>query len=595
MAENTLQIVWEDNPDTPLKASNISKIVQSYKEDDLLFIDTNDSKLKLRANSKISMKVKNTSAFFDFNRSFATNDSSDYFYPVQHDNLSFRREGPREDNLYSLAIESNTSNLLINSNFSSGLNSWTTSTSGSSVINTEDSKESLFGSCVKMVTDSFPHPISMSQNKLISIQQNFSVSFYYKSDKPMKFQLMGNPNLANKWLRDIDWITQEYYFDLPSTSGVWKRYEIKNIPSMSGLIFIEEVKLLFYSDSISCTSYIANVQLEYNDYCSSYTSTSRNNPVFLLRKDSIRIDQGMIDLEMRVNSFNTERNYILYTETADRPAMKLYFDVEEKKLVFSVLNLSSNLPEITDPEVNYVKCEYQFDVNTFTALINKWIRVLISWDFTLATKEMRIYIYNDISTSQFEFIPSATDFTTCTDSDITRLSFGGTYSSADNMLFEGLIKNLKFNLFSKSAQKINYDLARGIYPEENDYKLYEVANKNVVINDISSFNPLSTHYIWLCIDLDNHQDANIIVNTSSLSPYNYYHHFSKVIGCFNTDTEANIISNSLVDMTIVGSKHTQLKIENTMPTDIGKNGEIRILNTINIKKTIIYLDNVGWA
>ena len=611
----TLQIVWEDNPDTPLKASNISKIIQSYKEDDMLFIDAHDSKLKLRANSKVSMKIKNTSAFFDFNKSFVTHDSNDYFYPVQTENLSFRIESPTQSELYSLAIESNTQNMLTNSNFSSSLTNWAIDLgdvgfgSGSSDISVEASGEDLFGNCAKITTDEVPHIVSMSQNKTIdySTISTFSVSFYYNSDKDLKFKLVGknSSDSSNLWWRDktfseTKWIIQEFDFQLVSTSGSWVRYELKNIPTITGTgANIDKVELLFVADSRSTAAKISNVQLEANSYCSSYTASSRNDAIFSLRKDSIRMSQGVLDFEVCVNSFNSDRNYIMHVETADRPAMKLYFDQVNPlapKLVFSVLNLSSTLPETgigqDAAEVNYVKCEYLFDTDTFKSLVGKWIRILVSWDFTLSTREMRLYINNGTTVSKFEFIPSATNFTVCTDALVVRLSIGGIYTlSTSKMLLEGIIKNLKLNLFSKSSQKIIYDLARAVYPEENNYKLYEVENKNIVINDISTLDHSLSYYIWLVLDENNFQDALIVLSTSNASPYTNYHHFSKLIGSFNTDSDSSIATNTLKDETMIGSQYVKLKIESAIPTDVGKDGEIRILNTSGVKRVIMYLNN----
>ena len=52
-----LKLAWEDNPDTPLSASNLSKNVIHYNDKNLLYVDNDnfiensDGKLKFRANS----------------------------------------------------------------------------------------------------------------------------------------------------------------------------------------------------------------------------------------------------------------------------------------------------------------------------------------------------------------------------------------------------------------------------------------------------------------------------------------------------------------------------------------------------------------
>lgn len=595
---NKLQVVWEDNPDTPLKASNISKIIQSYKEGDLFFIDSNDKKLKLRANSKILLTIPETTALFELNKSFSTHNSNQYFYPTQL-NTTFRKEGSSSTNEYSLAIENNSANLLINSNFSSALTYWNVFKSGSSDVQIVASDESLFGSSAKITIDQLSNEAGISQNKIISSEDVMSFSFYYKSSASLKFQFIGNPQSSSgskRWWRDDRWNSSEYVYTLENTQGKWKRFELPSIDVTLSDVIISEIQIKIYSNDVGTGAgsehLISNVQLELSNFCTSYTFSSREEPLFNLRKESIRISEGTIDFEVKINNYNSDYNYLFIADTAENPALRFYLDNVSKKFVFDVFNTHATSQIL---EENYNKCELELDVATYNSLKQKWIRFILVWDFTKETKEMKIYLNDGSIKTKFLFIPNAIDFASYSDSSITKFSFGGVFSGRlPKYISNSQYKNLKFNIYSRSSQKISDDFTMPAYADENDYKLFDVGNKNIVLSDLVNLAPMTTYYIWMCLCTLNEDESQIIINTNSLSPFTNYNYFSRLIGSFSTDSNSEILEYSILDLTDIKSKEVVVEVVTEMPVKPSKNGQLKIVKTQNDVQLVTYIENLGW-
>lgn len=579
---NKLQVVWEDNPDTPLRASNISKIVQTYKEGELFFIDKNDNRLKLRANSKISLSIPETTAFFEFNKSYSSHNSNQYFYPVQISNTTFRKEGSSSINEYSLAIESNSANLLMNSNYSSALTYWDIFKAGISNVEVVSSSETLFGSSVKITIDQFSNAAGLSQNKVITSQDKMSLSFYYKSSAQLKFQFVGNPQSVSgskRWWRDDRWNSSEYVYVLEATNE-WKRFELPAIDITLSDVAISEVQVKIYGD-VESEHFISNVMLEKNTFCTSYTFSSREAPIFNLRKESIRMQQGAIDFEMKINNYNLDYNYIFVADTAENPALRFYLDNASRKFVFDVFNTHATSQIL---EENYNKCELELDIATYNSLKQKWIRFILVWDFTRETKEMKIYLYDGTIRTKFLFIPNATDFASYSDLSINKFSFGGASQYVSNAQY----KNLKINIYNRSSQRILDDFTLPAYADKNNYKLFEVDNTNIVINEVLS--PLTTYYIWMCMCSSNEDESQLLISTNSLSPFAGYDYFSRIIGSFSTDSLSNILEYSVVDLTQEKSSRVEVEVLTEMPTLVARQGELKIVKTINETKLVAYID-----
>ena len=593
-----LQVVWEDNPDTPLRASNISKTIQSYKEGDLFFIDSNDQRLKLRANSKILMSIPETTAFFELNKSFSTHNSSQYFYPTQS-NTTFRKEGSSSINEYSLAIENNSANMLMNSNFSSALTYWDVFKSGTSNVQIVASDESLFGSSAKITVDQLSNDAGISQSKVISSQDLMSFSFYYKSSASLKFQFIGNPQSlsgSKRWWRDDRWNSSEYVYILENTQGKWKRFELPSIAITLSDVTVSEIQIKIYSNDAGTGAgsehLISNVQLELSSFCTSYTFSSREEPSFNLRKESIRMSQGEIDFEVKINDYSSDYNYLFIADTAENPALRFYLDNISKKFVFDVFNTHATSQIL---EENYNKCELELDVATYNSLKQKWIRFILVWDFTKETKEMKIYLNDGTTKTKFLFIPNATDFASYPDSSISKFSFGGVFSGRlPKYISNSQYKNLKFNIYNRSSQKILDDFTVPTYADKNDYKLFDVGNKNIVLNNLVNLAPMTNYYIWMCLCSTNEDESQIIINTNNLSPFTNYDYFSRLIGSFSTDSNSNILEYSVLDLTEIKSKKVSVEIVTEMPVQPAINGQLKIVKTAGSTQLVAFIEGSGW-
>lgn len=550
-------LVWENNPDTPITASNLSKAIREYEYKNILYMDTNDfinngdGLLKIRANSRIVLNNHITSAFFDFNNSLVSHDSK--ISAMQTDAINYRIETPRNDG-YSLALETETQNRVQNADFSDNLNSWDSSTLGTASVNI--SNGGLYGdNCVilnvaatnsrALISQSIqfdPTP-SYEQNK------NTSISFYYKSDSAINVLITGKYNSAQPiyWNND----PTKRLWELSSATAVltlnpstnWKRVEIKNIRTDSLWIndtSTNDIKLDIFSSDSGTTTYIDGVQIEQKQFCSTFTPSTRNETIIKYNSDIIRMDRGTIDVEFLVKKLSAKNiifrvkmnpvfnsvSGITYTD-----AMRLDLDSSTYTINFYIFNTEAQ----EERRLNKTLSQ-----EAFNNLIDKWNRIILTWD---KDKPFIKFTFNSDGVNS-----TSLPFTPISDDDVVEVELGG----YNEFKMEGLLSSIKFNIYPKSEDDIINDSYTTPYPDPCEYKIFESPNDSITIDknllDVGDeFSGLTEYYIYL-YDCEGLQDSvDIIVSDNPIAPYESCKKFAKQIAGFKTDSTGKPIISSLWD------------------------------------------------
>ena len=548
-----LKLVWENNPDTPLSASNLSKIVREYIGDNLLYIDTDgfinnaDNQLKLRANSKIAVNTNKTIAFFNFNNSLISHNSK--YSATTATNVSFRKETPLNIG-NSIALETQTINKVTNPNFINELDNWVPYTEGNANIDVVSG--GLYGeNCIKFsLSDNTPlakisQEIQFDSTVSDDYNKNISISFYYKSENELNVLVVGKPNSAQPvyWNNSEDGLRWEVQEDaaIISLSPVndWTRVEIKNI--RTDTIWPDNnIKLSIYSNQENTNNYIDAVQVEEKEFCTSFTENTRNESILKYSYDIMRLKKGQIDIEFLLKKLNSEKNVILkvlmnpqFNSTLNKTftdAMRLEFDSLSSTLSFYIYDT------ITQTEKQLSRTFSSF---AFSNLIDNWQRLILSWDsiesfikFTLNS--------DDINITNQSFTPIDT-------SELINIELGG----EGTFKFEGLISSLKFNLFPKTSDEMILDSSQIPYSDNNEYKVFEVSNENIIINndllDSGTMQPSTEYYVYFVDDEGEQEEVDIVVSESNIAPENESRFFSYMLGGFKTDSNNTIINESLWD------------------------------------------------
>ena len=527
--ENKLKLVWENNPDTPLNAQNLSKMIEKYSEGNILFYDKRDGILKFRANTKLSLPVSKTSAFFNYDDTLVSHDSK--FYPSTATAITYRIEYDK-----SIAVESETENIISNGSFQSGLTDWLTELTGTSTISASTEEWIVPSHSAKIEIDNLGNRATLSQTVTFDIDETrpASISFYYKSvGGPLLLSIVGDPTAGSPkyWKSDDQsphWESLENNAlrSFPA-SAEWTRVEIPKI-TITGLS-TRQIKIKIYSITAGADYYIDHAQIEHKDFCSSYTQDPRQNSVLIYPANILRLDEGLIDL-LFVPKNITGDHYLITLKSPGNNALilKLSLNVDHVYCSFSVYDTSSNQPIGTS-----------INLGTIDEVVNLPLRIVASWNKITG---ISLFVNADFQSQLIPFEPMAL-------AQIIDFEIGGYYTpSTQTYLAEGIFGGLKINLFQGSNTEIADMMALPVNSDENIYQVYENTNNNIPIIpsmiDELEWPIEGSLFLWLCKNLsaDECYLSLTLNNTPPLGPY------SKLIGGFKTDPSRNIILNTLWDI-----------------------------------------------
>lgn len=539
------QLVWENNPDTPITAGNLSRYVSFYSEDEMLVRDTDafigaglgDDKLKIKANSKVVLDTPVTSAFFDFDKSLISHDSK--YTPVAHDNLSDRIESAAAGK-NTVALEEGTTNLVVNPSFENDLDDWDVivtnpGTSSSEVTITSDS---LYGSKAAQIgVDASSNQISLEQ--VVTLPSNTgsaSISFYYKAEAGCLLSIEGNPDTTTLFwnTNQDDWIASPSPITLP-VSNEYVRYEIKDIGLTSLTTGNTKIKIRIYSFEPNTTHVIDAVQLEMKEFASSFTETTRGDSHFHLDPKLLDLDRGLIEFRVMFKSFDEDVTLAtLRTSNPTIDAGRVFLNTSANRLEFRVYDVDisadkSAVITLTGPQMQ--------------ALLDNWSRIIISWDVDAGIKIYLNQSYTGELNQSYNHVAST---------DVTEFQIGERDGSN---LLNGLLSCVKINLSSKPDDQIIDDLSTEPRPDKKVYKFFENHNKNFIIGPhlvdtgaAASFDASSLYYIYLCDDGLTADTATVRISKNPHAPFGCSHHYSKIIGGFRTRADSTPDEYSLWDV-----------------------------------------------
>lgn len=562
-----LKVVWENSPDTPLSASNLSKMIKFYNDDLILYQDTDDfinnsdGILKLRANTKISTQIETTSAYFSFDDSFVSHNSKYSFSTI--DNVNFRLDTLTNSGK-SLSIEQGTENILTNGDFSddtafdlvvSGtsdsikneLNKWKYFASDQSNVTFEINQDDpLYGSNVAKSfttagsTCEVYQTIHLGTYLTSDDNPEVSISLYYKSNDNLDILVIGVPTSTTPlyWNQSGNqWEQIETTMSVPASDS-WKRIEIKNIRTNS-LFDNNEIRVVIRSNNNNQYVYVDGVQIEKMPFCTSFTPSIRSNSNLRINHKIMRLDQGLIDIQFNPKYFykdGTVNNIFRLTMNEQDPnhpefdAMRLEFDQSSELIRFSVYDVNSN---------SEIKLLRSTSTAAYNSLIDDWQRIIVAWDKEVGLK---------LSLNGELPIKRDNPFTPINNSELIDIEIGGSDINVSNIL----IDEIKFNIFTKTDDSIVSDYQEFIMPDPNINKLFEVENEAIqitpeLLDSSSEFEPNTNYYVYICDDEGIVEETRLIVSTSNISPIGRSSYFSYLIGGFKTDSSAKIINSSIWD------------------------------------------------
>lgn len=555
--DNKFSLVWEDNPDTPITAQNLSKSINKYSDDDrMLFWDFNDDYLKLKANSKATISVPVTSAMLSFENTMASHNGR--FNPTFADNIVYRKETTVE-NSRSIALESGTNNYIVNPSFESTVGSfvsgWTKVENGlSTATNSDDSFDG--SNCVKIKVDNSGSIITLFQTAetLLAGDTSASASFYYKATNSLKLLIIGNPTELQKFWRPFGvgnnvWENFESYavIEVPA-SDKWVRYEITQIDTVS----IKSIQLKFSSDVPGAEYCIDAVQLENKKYCSSFTLDTRDTAKVVYPKEMLSLDEGSIDIIVQPKYLNDSGiNTIFVVPTISYDAIKLSIDTTlgQNLLLFSIYDISGSL-------MNQASIDLEEQIN----FINKYIHVICNWKKSTGISLYSKYVGMEESV---KVAMNTTPFTPITASGLLGLHLGAKHSGGTaNEIFEGLLDKIKINNYVTSNTDVMENIDKNIFVNENSYRLFENSNSDIIIDKYildtgSSFLPNRNYYLWIS-ELTGDDSCEVMLSLNNIVPEGKSPNTSRIIGGFKTDGTGEVDERTIWDLV---SKYKNLLVE----------------------------------
>lgn len=558
------RLTWENNADTPITASSLSKFISHYSEDLMLYVDNDDfssapdNKLKLRANSKISINEQITSAYFNFNNTYTSHNSR--LAVIENENTTFRIDSDSEDETStSLAVENGTTNLFTNPSFENGISGWEVVTTGTSTqsIAFETPHPNIGNNSVQFNVDAAGSLVQLKQTVQFPSASIVSTSFYYKTTNTIKALIVGNPGQGA--ISEVYWglVGGSYQWNstqtlaeitLGNTNGKWRRFEMPSVSSL-GLNVTEiidtvdqsEIQLYIYSATPGCEFKVDGCQFEINTYNTSYTDGTRNDSKLTLDKKLIDISQGLIDIKFKIKSFSNQNNVLLMDTSTVNDVMRIYFDEPTNQLSFLMY----------DDENPSVPISTNIIFDSINEIKDLWIHLIASWHYENGLKLYIRYVKNNVpifdsSINNTPFIPYPNI------SQINKIHIGGDFDVASQFLLRGIIDDFKINYFEKSDNEITTDLLNAIEPDEVNYKLFENNNHSITLDESyldagTEFQPNSEYYVWVSYQDKFEEEADILISLQSNRPYNRDERFSTIIGGFSTDASSQAVVNSLWD------------------------------------------------
>ena len=466
-----LNLVWENNLDTPITASNLSKYIEKHSEDRMLFIESADfltSKglapdgadgfMKFRANSRALLKIPETFAYFNFNDSLISHNSA--YAPYSVSNIISRIESSRTDSK-SVAIESGTTNLIQNGSFENNLTDWTVSTTGGPV--TADTTEALDGSkSCKIQIDGVVAKSSIQQT-LFPSGDWASFSLYYKFASGALFFYVKDLDGGGRYWNGDSWQVAQYNFPLNATTD-WIRKEVKNI-NISGLS--SGLMINIFSEYINTTYYIDSVQLEEKKFCSSFVDGVRSDPRLEYKKEIIRLEQGLIDI-LFMPKYSDANESVIFALRTDVIFDAIRLIIEDSVLKFQVFDT------VEDEYVEVSKAIPEI------SLIDNWYRVMCKWK----TNEGIKFFIKEVNSPVWNEESNTSTFTPKPDDELIDDGFqvGGKYNGGSSNIFEGLIDDFKINAIAKSDSDITEDIISDMDMDYDSFKFFENAGKDFILN-----------------------------------------------------------------------------------------------------------------
>jgi hypothetical protein len=551
-----LKVLWEDNADSPLSASNLSKYLETKADKSLLFQDNaartpnTDNLLKLRAQSVVPIQEKTTWAYFSFNDSYISHDRT--YSPTIAQNISFTPE--IQNGNKSLAVEHGTINSITDTNFANLNNPsfWGQLTNGSSSINLSTS---LFydSAILTFSTDALGNRVELNKQLTTTlvgaVYGNFS--FYYKSSLTgdLQISIEGTKNgIVNYWRQDTEtWTDTVYQYAIPSSNGTWARCEIPRINFLQ--LNTTTVTVRIYSITSNKISYISKPQYEVGttttDFCSSFTVGTRANSNIQYSPTLIDLRQGTIDFYMMMK---TEQSFSVFsvTDSLGNIVFSFQYVADQNagtyQFIFSMKDYTSQ---------NVITLSASINSSSY---IGKWRRYLLTWNMNtgLFMKSQLSSGADAINDFQCEKVIAYLPIPR----QNLKSFYLGTNGQATPNFLNGILNSFKINVDDKLIENITQDFLSSITVDPVVYKLFDSGNEDIIIDstyllpsyNLSSFE-INTSYLIIINDTaDTNARLLILHTTDDLINQGIKANTLEVIGGFNTDSNGSIIYNTVWDI-----------------------------------------------
>ena len=536
------KLSWNNNPDTPIDSTSLSKFVDSFSNGPILFVDLdavapfggeNDDLLKISMGSAIGLRIPNTRAFFDFDNSLTSHNSQ--FTPTQSSNYIYSTYS--EKNTGSLFIGDVSPDLLVNGGFEVGMNGWegyindgfldnqfpvgsvdySVGTANISVISTDAFPvQETNNSSVALATGSLGR-VQIDQVLNLVGNNTVSFSFYYKSSGGLNV-LISSGAYAFK---DAEWTaSSNAFYGLPDTGGKWVLYEIPNI-DLTKITDKTAVKFAFYSEQLNSVQYVDSCRLDALSYCEPFGSNITANPVLAYDQSIMDLNKGTLSLNimfkeihdmdiLRLTSISGDAFTLSYSQLADSLTFQMYNEATQAYVSISgAMSLLSNL--------------------------NQWIKIVLTWDKTVG-----IFMQSSI----FTLTKNLTPYTPNTNLVALAISQASPIAA--------YIDQMSIDYDTVDAVQMCSIVVNAIVPIPDTCCVYEFEDTNATIDssylDVGLyFQPLTTYYVWLYQTADG-ENANIIVSVSKTAPKNVVLRYARLFGSFKTDTNGVATSYGIWDI-----------------------------------------------
>lgn len=542
------RLMWENNPDTPITAQTLSEVTENgsepggilYKDVDELLPNGvyNDGLLKLRANSRVLLKSYNTRALF-FNAPGTLVSHNSQFGPTVQDNVVFLKDSLSQTN--SIYAGEGTTNLFSNPGFEDGFGTEWSEIYDSQLpagIESDPNYGEEYNATVEIVSPGFESPqcvrmyngyfgrTEMLRGFDLTGIPTISISFYYKSTGGLRCLI----NSGSLYWKLNDWNPSAVYYELPSTDGEWRRFEIKNISTAKIQTTINNVNIVIYSETEQDEHFIDSFQAEEHSFCSPYTDGTRGNSLLKYSPNIANGERGYVDITMyprNTNDFTVfsiasdlAQNVVelIYNSSLDQFQLRVYDIVDEE---YKVVGTAGRLGEYVD----------------------SWIRVICGWDKDLGLK---------IITTASPYIESNTE--TFTPMGVERIQSFDIASNRGSSFGNFFTDLFKINTELKDDVEMMRDFQKMFTTIDEDYhKVFYIGEEAVILDEsmleTGSFEPNTSYFVWVVDDL-NDDTGSIIITKNSEGPqgYNDKKILTRFAG-FKTDDNSSPEVSSLWDIT----------------------------------------------